>query len=79
MSKFSESAENLNPSAKSIKQALLIRMAKQAGLRARINAACCDCTYDELAPGTWRMQVENCAIFDCQLFSVRPQSTGVKS
>jgi hypothetical protein len=36
-----------------------------ASLRAAINAKCKSCTYDHLAPGTWRMQTEACAVTRC--------------
>ena len=58
------------------KQNLVTRIAKKGGLRARVNAKCCDCTYDELDTGTWRKQVENCPSIDCPLFTVRPKSGG---
>ena len=52
------------------------RLVKKGGLRALVNAKCYDCTYDALAPGTWRKQVENCPSVDCPLFSARPKSGG---
>ena len=39
-----------------------------------INAKCCDCIYDELAEGTWRMQVEQCELTACALHPYRPVS-----
>ena len=39
-----------------------------------IDAKCCDCIYDELAEGTWRMQVEQCELTDCALHPYRPKS-----
>lgn len=48
-------------------------------LRAAINANCKDCTYDPTESGTWRKQVENCAIFACSLHPVRPMTTNTKS
>ena len=39
-----------------------------------IDAKCCDCIYDELADGTWRMQVEQCELTDCALHPYRPKS-----
>lgn len=66
-------------SANDLSKNLIRKMASKAGLRGKIDAKCYDCTYDELAPGTWRKQVENCPIVDCPLFSVRSQSAGGKS
>lgn len=54
------------------KQNLITRIAKKGGLRARVNANCCECIYDELDSGTWRKQVENCTVYSCQLYPVRP-------
>ncbi len=39
-----------------------------------IEAMCRDCIYDELDEGTWRMQVERCALTDCPLYQYRPVS-----
>ena len=44
------------------------------GLRARINAKCCDCIYDPCSPGSWRAQVEGCSVNDCPLHPVRPRT-----
>jgi hypothetical protein len=43
-------------------------------LRAAINAKCKDCIYDDLCPGTWLKQVEECTLTDCPLWSVRPKT-----
>ena len=43
-----------------------------ASLRKSINAKCKDCIYDELAAGSWVMQVEACTCFTCPLWRVRP-------
>ena len=56
------------------KQKIIDKMVKKPGLRARVDAHCCSCAYDELDTGTWRKQVENCAIVDCALHSIRPSS-----
>ena len=61
------------------KQSVIDRLVKKSGLRALINAKCCDCAYDELDAGTWRKQVKNCPIVDCPLYSVRPQFLGGES
>ncbi len=58
------------------KQKVIDRLVKKGGLRALVDAKCCDCCYDELDAGTWRKQVEKCPIVDCPLFSVRPKSAG---
>jgi hypothetical protein len=41
---------------------------------AAINAKCKDCIHDSCAPGTWRQQVEACAIRSCPLWDFRPKS-----
>ena len=46
------------------------------GLRARIDANCVSCVYDEIAPGNWRQQVEGCQLTECPMHPVRPRSTG---
>lgn len=43
-----------------------------ASLRKCIEAKCKDCTYDPLAGGTWREQVEECTVRSCPLWEVRP-------
>ncbi len=58
------------------KQKVIDRLAKKGGLRALVDAKCCDCAYDELVTGTWRKQVENCFSVDCPLFSARPKFGG---
>ena len=35
-------------------------LVKSKGLRARVDAHCVSCVYDETVPGTWRQQVEDC-------------------
>ena len=44
-------------------------------LRARINAMCKVCIYDELDRGNWRQQVSACKAKDCPIWEVRPQSS----
>ena len=58
------------------REILLDRMAKKAGLRAKIDAKCIECIYDPYRAGTWRKQVENCTSLGCPLYPVRPQSKG---
>lgn len=43
-------------------------------LRARVDAHCVSCIYDDLVPGTWRQQVEDCSVTNCPLFEVRAKS-----
>lgn len=43
-------------------------------LRARVDAHCVSCIYDDLVPGTWRQQVEQCSVTSCPLFDVRVKS-----
>ena len=38
------------------------------------NAKCKDCIYDDMADGTWRMQVEQCELTACALYPYRPKS-----
>ncbi len=45
-----------------------------ASLRKVINAKCKDCIYDDLAPGTWRQQVNLCSSYSCSLWPHRPKS-----
>ena len=37
-----------------------------------IDAKCKDCSYDSLAKGSWRYQIENCCCTDCPLYHFRP-------
>lgn len=50
--------------------------APKHSLRGAINAHCKDCIYDENAKGegNWRIQVMNCTVTKCSLYSVRPVS-----
>jgi len=43
-----------------------------ASLKKCIEEKCKDCTYDPLAGGTWREQVELCRVTKCALWLVRP-------
>ncbi len=43
-----------------------------ASLKKCIEAKCKDCTYDPCVPGSWRSQVEDCRVFSCALWEVRP-------
>ena len=53
-------------------------LARSGGLRARADAHCVSCVYDEMVPGTWRQQVEECQVTLCALWEVRPRSSGSK-
>lgn len=50
---------------------------RRPGLRARVDAKCIDCTYDEAAPGSWRAQIDACAVTACPLWAVRPRRSGL--
>ena len=39
-----------------------------------IDGKCKECIYDDLADGTWRMQVEQCELTGCALHPYRPKS-----
>ncbi len=43
-----------------------------ASLKSAVNAKCKDCSYDSCAPGSWRKQVEECTVYSCALWEVRP-------
>lgn len=56
------------------RSATILRLVKKGGLRARIDAKCCECVYDPIQTGTWRKQVENCTSLTCPLYEVRPHT-----
>jgi hypothetical protein len=56
-----------------LKQKVIDRLVKKGGLRACVDAHCCQCIYDDLVPGTWRKQVENCTVEVCALYHKRPK------
>ena len=43
-----------------------------ASLKKHIEQKCKDCSYDPCAQGSWRHQTENCRVFSCALWEVRP-------
>ena len=45
---------------------------KRPSFRKCVDQHCRDCIYDEMQPGTWRKQVQECTSLNCALFSVRP-------
>ena len=49
-------------------------LAKSDGLRARVDAQCVSCIYDDHVRGAWRQQVEACTVTTCPLYPVRPVS-----
>ena len=59
---------------KKSKTKLIETVLQKSGLRARIDANCIACIYDDLSPGTWRQQVENCSVSDCAIWAVRAKS-----
>ena len=62
---------------KKSKTKLIETLLRKSGLRARIDANCAACVYDELFLGTWRQQVEGCTVTDCPLYEVRPKSRSI--
>ena len=40
-------------------------------LRKAVNKKCRDCIYDPLSKGTWRQQVNLCAVKSCPLWALR--------
>ena len=50
-----------------------------ASLKKLIEQKCKDCTYDFLAPMTWREQVEGCSVTVCALWTVRPVTFATSS
>jgi hypothetical protein len=50
---------------------------RRPGYRARVDAKCVDCIYDEAAPGTWRAQVRACTATGCPLWAVRSGARGL--
>jgi hypothetical protein len=62
--------------SRNIKQKVIDRLVKKGGLKACVDAHCCQCIYDDLVPGTWRKQVENCTVEVCALYHKRPMSGG---
>ena len=49
-------------------------LARSSGLRGKVDSNCVYCTYDDQVVGTWRQQIEACAVTECPLHSVRPRS-----
>ena len=43
-----------------------------ASLKKHIDEKCKQCTYDPAQPGGWRSQTENCTVYSCALWPVRP-------
>jgi hypothetical protein len=55
-----------------LRDKVIERESKKAGLKGKIRAFCCHCIYDPYSDGTWLKQVENCTSSHCPLFTVRP-------
>ena len=48
---------------------------RKPSMRASINRMCKACIYDPVGGfGTWRQQVEACAVVNCPLWELRPVS-----
>ncbi len=56
------------------KQSLINKHAKRPGLRGKVDAHCIQCIFDVSSPGNWRMQVGECTVTACPLYTVRPKS-----
>ena len=50
-----------------------VKNVKKPGLRKAVDNHCKNCIYDELEPGTWRQQVEQCTATICDLYPFRPR------
>lgn len=63
-------------SAESVSETPPSRPKPRRSMRKAINDYCKDCTYDDQfkGGGTWREQVEACAVTKCPLFEFRPVS-----
>ena len=53
----------------------------KGGMRALINAKCCECIYDPdfRGAGTWRKQIEDCTSKNCPLYAIRPKTLPEKT
>ena len=58
-----------------VKEHIVAREGRKAGLRGKINAFCCHCIYDPKDEGNWRQQITRCTSLHCPLYEVRPRST----
>ena len=56
------------------KNSIIERLLTKRGLRARVDAHCVSCVYDDLVPGTWRQQVEQCTVISCPIWDTRTKS-----
>ena len=61
-----------------LRDKVIDREGRKAGLRGKINAFCCHCIYDPYSDGTWLKQVKNCTSSHCPLFTVRPVPSSKK-
>ena len=60
--------------ARRSREDIMAQLLRKPTLRNCVDANCVSCIYDELAPGSWRMQVEGCMVNLCPLHDVRPKS-----
>ena len=58
---------------KQTKNQIVEKLIKSTGLRARINAHCASCIYDEIISGSWKRQVTECTVTNCPIWDVRPK------
>jgi hypothetical protein len=61
-----------------LRDKVIERESKKAGLKGKIRAFCCHCIYDPYSEGSWLKQVENCTSSHCPLFTVRPVPSSKK-
>lgn len=56
------------------KRNLIEKLKNKPGLRGKVDAHCISCVFDVNSPGNWRIQVGECTVTSCPLYSVRPRS-----
>lgn len=61
-------------SKRRLKSEVIERLIGIPGLRARVDAHCVSCIYDETEEGTWRQQVQACVVYSCPIWDVRSQT-----
>jgi hypothetical protein len=59
--------------AKQTRHQVIAKLITSTGLRARINAHCVSCVYDEKIPGSWKRQVTECTVTSCPIWDIRPK------
>lgn len=65
-------------SARRTRDDIIAQLLRKPTLRNRIDANCVSCIYDDLAPGNWRQQVEDCTLTLCTIHEVRARSRARK-